>query len=297
MTPVAQKSSAEHEAYSFGTTVAELIAECAALLGGNSDARADGREILAAVLDVNRSWPTTHGGETVSEPVRREVLRAVSIRAKGAPLQYAVGKAAFRHLSLFVDRSVLIPRPETEILVDLVLKRVSGGWVADVGTGSGAIGLALATEGSYDRVIATDISPDALAVARRNATALARQIGGAFELRLGNLLEPLAGESLEAVVSNPPYIADDEMDSLPASVREWEPECALRSGSGGLAATIELIRGAPDVLAPGGLLALEADTRRAGRTSDILKADNRYDGIEVVSDLTGRPRFVLARRR
>jgi release factor glutamine methyltransferase len=169
--------------------------------------------------------------------------------------------------------------------------------VADVGTGSGAIALALATEGNFQRVIATDVSVAALDVAKKNAATYSSRIRGALEFRPGSLLEPLAGESLDALVSNPPYIAESEMESLPAEVRDWEPERALSSGPEGLDATIAIIAGAPDILVPGGLLALEVDTRRAGRTADILNADGRYEKIEIIADLTGRQRFVAARRR
>lgn len=277
-------------------TVGRILDECAAVVGG-ADSRGEAREIVAAVLDVNRSWPSVHPGDAVPDAAAVEILRAAAMRATGAPLQYALGTASFRHLTLYVDRNVLIPRPETEVLVDLILARVAGGSIADVGTGSGAIALALATEGRFDRVIATDVSAAALEVAGKNASACADRIRGKWELRLGSMLAPLAGEALEALVSNPPYIADDEVESLPPSVRDWEPEGALRSGREGLDATIAIIAGAPGVLLPGGLLALEVDTRRAERTADILKADGRYEQIETIADLTGRPRFLAARRR
>jgi release factor glutamine methyltransferase len=194
-----------------------------------------------------------------------------------------------------VDRSVLIPRPETELIVDIVLSRRPelGGTVADIGTGSGAIAIALATEGNFERVIATDISSEALAVARRNAVAAQAKI----EFRGGSLVEPLAGESLNVIVSNPPYIAESEMSALPEEVRDWEPHSALCSGPDGLDAIRTLVAGAPDVLVNGGLIVLEVDSRRADLTADILMADGRYADIEVLPDLTGRPRFVVAHRR
>jgi release factor glutamine methyltransferase len=277
-------------------TVGELVDTCAGVIGGDDGLR-DAREILAAVLDVSRSWPALHSGESVSEQATAEAVFASRMRATGKPMQYSVGKAAFRHLTLAVDERVLIPRPETEMLVDIVLDRVRRGTIADIGTGSGAIALALATEGDYDRVIATDLSADALAVAKQNAARYADRIKGSFEFGVGSLLEPLRMETLDAVVSNPPYIADDEMAGLPEEVRDWEPRGALASGPDGLAATTEIIANAPGVLGRGGLLALEVDCRRAERTADILKADNRYEKIEIVADLTGRPRFVAARRR
>lgn len=291
--PVVRVSGAEMG----DTTVGRLINDCAAKLGDVPDAQREAREIVAAILDVTNSWPSMNAGKRVCERHANQALDASSARATGAPIQYAIGKAPFRHLSLGVDRRVLIPRPETEMLVDIVLARVKGGTIADVGTGSGAIALALATEGAYDRVIATDVSELALDVARENAARYKAELRAPVEFRYGSLLAPLAGESLAALVSNPPYIADAEMAELPAEVRDWEPENALRSGGDGLDATREIAAGAPDVLALGGLLALEVDSRRAERTADILKADGRYEKIEITADLTGRQRFVTALRR
>ena len=280
-------------------TVGILLEECEALLTPSHSARADSAEIVAAVMDVPRFWPRTHTGSAVADDVRERILAATALRAKGAPLQYAVGKAAFRHLTLTVNRSVLIPRPETELLVDLILSRTTGagGVAVDIGTGSGAIALALATEGRFDRVIATDISDGALKVARANAVTYRDRITCALEFRQGSLTDPLLGESVQVLVSNPPYIADSELRELPPSVRDWEPERALFSGASGLDATGHLIAAAPDVLAAGGLIALEVDARRAGHVADILKDDGRYTDVEILPDLTGRPRFAAARRR
>jgi release factor glutamine methyltransferase len=276
--------------------VKQLLSECADLIGGNGG-DADAREILAGVLDVPRSWPALHLEENVAAEIGATARSAAVLRGKGMPLHYAVGKAAFRHLILNVDHRVLIPRPETEMLIDLIMARAPSGTIADVGTGSGAIAIALATEGAYSRVIATDVSADALEVARGNAARYSERATSELEFRLGSLLQPLAGESLDAIVSNPPYIAENEMKSLPPEVRDWEPALALQGGPEGLDATTGIIAGAPDILVPGGLFALEADSRRAERTADILKADGRYQKIEIIADLTGRPRFVMARRR
>jgi release factor glutamine methyltransferase len=169
--------------------------------------------------------------------------------------------------------------------------------VVDVGTGSGAIALALATEGRYARVVATDVSLDALAVARRNAEHLAGALRSPVELRAGALLAPVAGERAAVVVSNPPYIAYSEAADLAAGVRDWEPALALFSGDNGMAATAAIVQGAAAVLVPGGLLALEVDARRASLAAELCLADGRYEDVRVRLDLAGRERFVLARRR
>lgn len=221
------------------------------------------------------------------------------------PEAYATGEAAFRLLELAVDERVLIPRPETEVLVDLALQMTDGGrgTAVDVGTGSGAIALSLAVEGAFERVIATDISRGALAVAQANAERVRRVFNekGArvaeLEFREGSWLAPCAGERAELVVSNPPYIAHSEAAELPAAVRDWEPPLALFAGGEGLDPILAVAQGAAPILTPGGVLVIEVDSRRAGRSAEAVESVGAYEGLQVRPDLTGRARFVVARRR
>jgi release factor glutamine methyltransferase len=281
-------------------TIGDLLTGCAAMLEseGIADAEREAREIIAAVLDVPKFWAAANAITDASPEVARAVISAAMKRASGAPLAYAVGRAAFRHLTLDVDERVLIPRVETEVLVERVLERCSQRTrtIADIGTGSGAIALSLAFEGRFENVFATDISLDALEVASANATALRDALGSPVHLRHGSLLAPLRGEKIDAIVCNPPYISFAEVLDLPPDVRDWEPSLALLCPQDGLSVTRELIRQAPTVLNPGGFLALEVDTRRAGSVAESIAVDGRYDGIEVLLDLTGRERFVIARR-
>lgn len=282
------------------STVNAVVRELAALLGtaGVADAAREARDIVAAVLDMPRFWPSLNGAETLREEDLSRARVAAARRAAGAPFAYAVGRAAFRHLTLDVDERVLIPRQETETLVDAVLEcgAGAGGVAVDVGTGSGAIALALAMEGSFDLVIGTDVSLGALAVARANAARLAPVMKAPLEFRAGSLLAPVRDVRARVLVSNPPYIAHDEAAALPGSVRDWEPVVALFTGAGGMAATAEIIRGAPAVLESGGLLAIEVDSRRAALAAEIAMADGRYNDVTVRLDLTGRERILLARR-
>ena len=282
--------------------VGQLLEELARALsaGGVTEPVSEAREIVAALYDVPRFWPLTNGAVEVDADMLDRARRAVHLRLLGAPLAYAVGRTTFRHLTLEVDERVLIPRPETEQLVDLVLEAMGteeGGVAIDVGTGSGAIAIALATEGHFKRVYGTDISLDALAVARRNVEQTASAARAPVELLHGSLLAPVADLRARAVVSNPPYIALGEAASLPASVRDWEPAAALYSGSDGLSATARLVRQAADVLAPDGLLAIEVDARRASLAAELVSREQRFAAVRVELDLAGRERFVLARRR
>ena len=277
-------------------SVAGLVAEIGNRLG--TDDPNEARDLLAALLDVPRHWPLLHENRWVERETWRRACAAADKRSAGAPLAYAVGRANFRQLTLDVDERVLIPRPETELLVELVLSRVRPGGVAvDVGTGSGAIALALATEGRFDRVIATDISRDALDVARANALRLSVSN---IDFCAGDLLsrEPRAeSRELRAVVSNPPYISFSETFALPASVRDWEPMIALLSAREGLETTARLVRQAAARLEPAGLLALEVDARRAALVAELVSSDSRFQDVSVHLDLAGRERFVLATRR
>jgi release factor glutamine methyltransferase len=266
-----------------------------------ADAAREARELLAALHDMPRHWPSMARDTAVEPAARERALAAAERRARGAPLQYAAGQAAFRHLTLDVDERVLIPRPETERLVEIVLELTRStavsGVAVDVGTGSGAIMLSLACEGSFARVIGTDVSLDALAVARANARRSAPALRAPVELRHGSVLGPVPERGLCAVVSNPPYIAFDEAASLPAGVRDWEPSVALFSGAGGMAVLTALVRAAAPALAAGGLLALEVDARRASLVAELAASHGMYEGVRVLLDLTGRERFVVARRR
>ncbi|MEO8911344.1 MAG: peptide chain release factor N(5)-glutamine methyltransferase [Gemmatimonadaceae bacterium] len=281
-------------------TIGDLLAGCAAMLDseGVVEAEREAREIVAAVLDVPRFWAVANSVADASPDVARAVIRAAMKRATGAPLAYSVRRANFRHLTLEVDERVLIPRVETEVLVDRILERCDTDTrtVADIGTGSGCIALSLAFEHRFDRVMATDISLDALVVAKMNATSFSGVLKSAVEFRHGSLLAPLRGERLDVIVCNPPYISFAEIIDLPADVRDWEPSLALFSADEGLAATREIVRDAPGVLERQGLLALEVDTRRAGMVAEMIAVDGRYGEVEVLLDLTGRERFVFARR-
>lgn len=281
-------------------TIAELLDRLSAELAGPAvpPARAEARDLIAAVLDKPKFWPAANLSCELDAPTTAAIGGAAERLRSGMPFAYAVGSSTFRHLTLRVDPRVLIPRPETEMIVDLVIAVTrNSGAVADVGTGSGAIALALAAEGAFERVIATDISADALAVATVNLAAIAPNRRSVIEFRRGDMISPLRGERLQAVVSNPPYISPREAGDLPAGVRDWEPPLALFSDGDGMAAIRAIVRDAPSVLGPGGALVLEVDARRARSAHDCAATDARWRDVELRLDLTGRERFLVARRK
>jgi release factor glutamine methyltransferase len=278
-------------------------AELGAAISILRDAGVGNPESLAVI-----TWATLAGtapgnvwlrrGEAVSGDLLPRFHDAIARQAAGAPVQYAVGRAAFRHLELSVDHRVLIPRSETEGLVDHVLefsrgRAGTGGIVADIGTGSGAIALSLATEGTFATVIATDISSDALTVAEANSRPLAPTTP--VEFRQGSLLQPLGHDIVDVIVSNPPYVSSDEWKHLPALVRDFEPRLALDGGADGLDAVRGLLRGAAAHLRLGGLLALEIDSTRGRAVLELGRSTGWVDG-RVLPDAAGRDRYFLATR-
>jgi release factor glutamine methyltransferase len=227
-----------------------------------------------------------------TDPSSAAAFRAgVARRARGEPLAYVTGAAGFRRLSLRIDRRALIPRPETEGLVDLLLSRVRLGRVADVGTGSGCLALSLATEWSFAQVVAVDIDADAIELARENR----ERIGARVHLMRGDLCQPLRRERFDALISNPPYLTLGEYGALDAGVRDWEPRSALVSGPDGLGATHRLLEQGRWVLREGGWIALETDCNRAGDCARRATALGWAD-VAIHADLFGRERYLLARR-
>jgi release factor glutamine methyltransferase len=277
-------------------TLAELRAELVSALGDAELAV----ELLSSLLLLGAAVvrERSHAGAVVDAPIVVKAREAVARLQRGMPLAYAVGRAAFRHLELQVDARVLIPRPETEIVVEHALRVCAdrpGGVAADIGTGSGAIALSLAMEGRFDRVIATDLSADALDVARGNAERLGSELRCPVEFRLGADVGPLAGERLRLIVSNPPYIAHHESAALPAAVREWEPSLALFAEDEGMARYAAIVAGAPAVLERGGWLVFETDSRRAGKVAELCREEQGWDAVRVERDLTGRERVCVGR--
>ena len=220
-------------------------------------------------------------------------------RLRGEPLQYVLERWGFRVLDLYVDNRVLIPRPETEALTQMALeecRRLEARLAVDLGTGSGAIALALAVEWTGIEVWATDISRDALAVAGANVAGMGR-IGAAVRLAEGSWYEALPAElagAVDVIVSNPPYVAEFEVEDLPDEVRSWEPLGALVSGPTGLEAIERIVAEAPLWLAHPGSLLVEIAPHQAAEAEAMARAAG-FGSAAVWPDLTGRDRILLAR--
>lgn len=252
--------------------------------------RADAELLVAHVLGTTRSGARASRGRALDEGELEALERLVSRRERREPLAYVLGEWGFRRLTLAVDRRVLVPRPETEVVVERCLTLLAGltaPRVLDVGTGSGAIALAIADEHPGARVTGIDASADALALARVNV----ERTGLGVELVEHDLLQGLPAGPWDLVVSNPPYVAPDEIDVLQPEVRDWEPRAAL-VGEG---ATEAIARSALDVLVPDGALVLEVADGDAERVAGLL-VELGLTGVRITPDLAGRDRVVEGRR-
>lgn len=274
-------------------TVREMLKEAGERLSGSKAARLEAEILLVGALGVDRAFLFAHPDDEV-DPARAEDFRALlARRAGGEPVAYITGVREFWSLPIRVGPTVLIPRPETELLVEAALARIPADAscrIADLGTGSGAIALALACERPQCEIHATDISGEALAVARENAARLGY---GQVEFHQGSWFEPLAG-AFDLVVSNPPYVAAGDPHLDEGDLR-FEPDTALVAGKGGMEAIGEIISEAPARLNAGGWLILEHGHDQAQRCHALLESRG-FEEIETLRDLSGTKRVTLGRR-
>jgi release factor glutamine methyltransferase len=264
-------------------------ATTALIAAGLVEPRREAVRLLADLLGLSPAELLIGRANVVEPDRRRWIDRAVERRVRGEPLQYVTGLAGFRALELRVDRRVLIPRPETEGLVDLALRYRTDGVVADIGTGSGCIALALRQEGRYRTVVAADRSAEALAVASMNGHRL--RLG--VEFVQADLTTSLRNGSIDMIVSNPPYVSAGEYDGLEPAVRAFEPRLALESGTDGLQATRDLLLDGWRVLRPGGWIVVEIAGVRGSETAAVAM-EAGYRRVQVAEDVFGRPRYLTA---
>lgn len=273
----------------------QVVADASARLGG-IDARHEAELLLLHVLERPRSWLFAHATDPLPATAQAAFEALLARRAAGEPVAYLTGRRGFWTLDLRVDAATLIPRPETELLVELALERLPPDRplsVADLGTGSGAIALALASERPLARVLATDASAGALAVAAHNAAH--------HELRNVRFAEggqdwyaPLQGARFALIASNPPYIASDDPHLQQGDLR-FEPASALASGIDGLDDIRRIVAGAPEHLQPAGWLLIEHGWDQGAAIRTLFDAAGFAD-VQTQQDLEQRDRVTLGRR-
>jgi release factor glutamine methyltransferase len=286
--------------------VAEVVDDARRTLAeaGIGSAQIDAELLVGDVLELDRAGLRAHGHNEVSVTAINAIASSISRRAAHEPVQYILGRAPFRTVELEVDARVLVPRPETELLVDIALaeiKQIHSTYpprevrVVDTCTGSGAVPIAIAIEADSEPLMVggIDLSSDALEVARANAARLAPEV----EFTEGNLLEPVAHGAIHIVTANPPYVLQSEIDSLPADVRDYEPRMALTlEGDDPTAIVSRLLEQARDVLVSGGLLAIEVGMGQAERVADSFTVRGWRD-VTIHDDLQGIGRIVSGRNQ
>jgi release factor glutamine methyltransferase len=266
---------------------------------GSESPRLDAEVMLAHTLDWQRVELYTHFEEVVNDRARGGFRDLVRRRADGAPVAYLVGRKEFYSLPFVVSPAVLIPRPESEFVVVEFLSLIQGIETlraVDVGTGSGCLAIASAHRHPGVRFVAIDISGQALEIAKLNATR--HKVADRVDFRLGNILEPVAGEGpFDAIISNPPYIATDVISRLERGVRDYEPPTALDGGADGLRMVARLIEDSAPLLAPGGHLILEIGTDQEKAVRTLIEAQPELQLAPTIYDHAKHPRVIRASRR
>jgi release factor glutamine methyltransferase len=266
--------------------------------GPHSDrALQDAERLMMHVLGKDRAWMLAYWHDEIGTECTIPYRSVIERRRSGEPIQYIVGEAEFYGLPFRVTRDVLIPRPETEHAVEQVLELVSGlsgPRIVDVGTGSGAIAVALASKLPGAVVTATDLSPAALAVALENSAR--NNVADRIRFLGGDLLDPVRGEIFDIVVSNPPYVPESDRELLAVEVRDFEPDLALFADGDGLAVYRRLIPEAAAALRPGGWVVLEIGYGQQIAVRALL-GEAGFEEIGFAADLQGIPRVAYARWR
>jgi release factor glutamine methyltransferase len=284
-----------------GPTISETLKEASERLRSASVSNdvLDAQTLLAEALGEDRTYLIINFNRQLSEDILSKYRAMVERRASGEPLQYITGRQEFFGLDFEVTPDVLIPRPETELLVEETIRivqqdRIARPVIMDAGAGSGAIAVALAREMRDARVIASDVSEAALRVARRNAAR--HGLGDRINFVASDLLEAFAEENFaDFILSNPPYVSEKEMPSLQREVRDWEPRLALTDSNDGLSFYRRLLKDAPSRLKPGGRLICEMGYMQSERVSAMVDHDV-WGAAGMLDDLQGIPRTIVLRK-
>lgn len=278
------------------TKIAEILKSAAEILAeaGVAEPRKEANSLLSFALQKDRTFLFAHPGYELNNREIKTFQHFLTRRARREPFQYIVGKQEFYGLDFKVTPDVLIPRPETELIVEHaleLLKNIKKPRFCEVGTGSGCISIAILHENKESYAVGLEISEKALAVTRQNAEK--HGVLERFELRISDVFESLSNEKFDLIVSNPPYVPLCEIESLQAEVRDFEPEIALTDGKDGLSIIGKIIKDAPKFLLPQGFLLMEIGFNQSAMVGQMFSGEV-WQEVEFFSDLQGIPRMLKA---
>ena len=280
-------------------TISEILKKATEILlrSGITEPRREAGSLLAFALQKDRTFLITHNDYELSGDEEARFQAVLERRARREPLQYITGRQEFYGLDFVVSPDVLIPRPETEMIVEQAIEILGARESArfcEVGTGSGCISVSILHNVKAASAIGLDVSEKALEITRKNAEN--HKILGRFDLKISDVFDALTDEKFDLIVSNPPYIPQADIENLQPEVRDFEPLNALTDGAGGLSIIEKIVSGAPRFLKPGGFLLMEIGFGQAGDVKSLF-ATKIWEPVEILPDLQGIPRTVRARRR
>lgn len=283
------------------TTIHKVLKDAACRLKEVTDTYLlDAQVILCHILKVERLYLIINKDRALTHKEILEYNKMIEERLSGMPVQYIIANQEFMGMDFYVEEGVLIPRPDTEILIEKILESIDQSkkfTIVDIGTGSGAITISLASLIKNSQIYSIDISTKALDIARKNANK--HGVTSKINFLKGSLFEPLEDMDIKGevdiLVSNPPYIPSSEIDRLQIEVSRYEPRIALDGGEDGLDFYRKIVNNAPEYLRPDGLLALEVGHDQARKVADLMKGNNKYVDIQITKDLAGIERVVRGR--
>ncbi len=284
------------------TTIHKVLKEAVCRLKEVTDTYLlDAQVILCHILKVERLYLIINKDRALTHKEILEYNKMIEKRLSGMPVQYIIANQEFMGMDFYVEEGVLIPRPDTEILIEKILESIDQSkkfTIVDIGTGSGAITISLASLIKNSQIYSIDISTKALDIARKNANK--HGVTSKINFLKGSLFEPLEDMDIKGevdiLVSNPPYIPSSEIGRLQIEVSRYEPRIALDGGEDGLDFYRKIVNNAPEYLRPNGLLALEVGHDQARKVADLMKGNNKYVDIQITKDLAGIERVVRGRK-
>ena len=279
--------------------VSEILREATEILreNGVAEPRREAASLLAFTLSKDKTFLISHDDYELSREEQKKIRDFLNRRANREPFQYITGFQEFYGLDFFVAPGVLIPRPETELIVENAIKILSeleNSRFCEIGIGSGCISISILHEVKNSTAIGLDVSPKALEITQKNAVK--HKVADRLQTKISDVFAVFEAEKFDLIVSNPPYIAAEDISTLQREVRDYEPLVALTDGGNGLSIVEKIVRNSPNFLKPGGFLLMEIGFDQARKVSEMFDSE-KWQSLEILQDLQGIPRTVMAQNK